>query len=60
MEKSDVVLINVLYSHLYDGLNELRSFLPPEFENEFNSLRAVEQWLCEFKCQYDLFITTPF
>lgn len=60
MDKSDILLITVLYQHLYDGLNELRSFLPPEFERQYNSLRAVEQWLCEFKRQFDLLITNPF
>lgn len=60
MDSSDIVLITVLYQHLYDGLNELRMFLPPGFEQRYNSLRAVEQWLCEFRRQFDLFITKPF
>lgn len=60
MEKNDIVLITVLFRHLYDGLNELRSFLSPEFEQQYNSLRAVEQWLCEFKRQFDFFITKSF
>ena len=60
MESEDIYLIDYLTQHIQGEFDVLRAHLPESFENQYNSLRALEEWLVQFKNNLIMFQQNPF
>lgn len=60
MDEFDYVKLCVHLDELFHHLELLRKHLPDKFEENYNSLRAVEQWLYAFKGEITDYVELPF
>lgn len=60
MDDFNLSLVNCHLDELFHHLELLRKNLPDNFEQKYNSLRAVEQWLYVFKNELTGFVELPF
>ena len=60
MESEDILLINYLIEHIQGEIDVFRAHLPESFESQYNSLRALEDWLVQFKNNLIMFRQKPF
>lgn len=60
MKSEYIYLINYLIEHMQGEIDVLRSHVPESFENQYNSLRALEEWLVQFKNNLIMFQQNPF
>lgn len=60
MVEFNISLVNCHLDELFHHLELLRKQLPGNFEDRYNSLRAIEQWLYAFKGEIADFVELPF
>lgn len=60
MDEFDYVRLSVHLDELFHHLELLRKNLPDKFEEKYNSLRAVEQWLYALKGELTDYVELPF